>query len=298
MPARDLYAESFAPLLDFGWSQLRSIRSQGSKYIEAPKAELYDTVKDPGELVNTYEANAPRASAMQAAVRRYSGAALTAGDMNDPEARRRLQALGYASGSRSPADASRPDPKDRRELAALVANVASGELEGAVLETTLRRILAEDPLNPQANLRLGYVLLGRNRCREASPHFRSAIVAHLPSADAHLGLAACQTAEHSLNAAASTLQDAERVEPGNPVVMANLGLVLSDSGHPNQAIDPLQRALAIDPDLHQARFALAIAFARAGRRGEAGAAAEDLLRRLPREAPQRAEVERLLREVK
>ena len=57
---------------------------------------------------------------------------------------------------------------------------------------------------------------------------------------------------------------AERVEPGNPVVLANLGLVLSDGGKPQAAIDPLQRALTTDPDLHHARFALAIAFARVG----------------------------------
>ena len=82
------------------------------------------------------------------------------------------------------------------------------------------------------------------------------------------------------------------------MVSANLGLVLSDSGHPADAIEPLQRALTIDPDLHQARFGLAIAFARAGRRAEAAAAAEELLRRLPPDAPQRPEVERLIRETK
>ncbi len=43
LPARDLYAESFAPLLDFGWSPLRALRSGGFKYIEAPRPELYDT---------------------------------------------------------------------------------------------------------------------------------------------------------------------------------------------------------------------------------------------------------------
>jgi cytochrome c-type biogenesis protein CcmH/NrfG len=75
-------------------------------------------------------------------------------------------------------------------------------------------------------------------------------------------------------------------------------VVLSDSGHPADAIAPLQRALTIDPDLHQARFTLAIAFARGGRRGDAAASAEELLRRLPADAPQRPEVERLLAEVR
>jgi cytochrome c-type biogenesis protein CcmH/NrfG len=104
-------------------------------------------------------------------------------------------------------------------------------------------------------------------------------------------------AARQLDAAIATLREAEGVEPGNPVVAANLGMTLSDDGHPADAIAPLQRSLSIAPDMHQARFALAIAFARAGRRGEAASAAEELLRRLPADAPQRDEVERLLREV-
>jgi cytochrome c-type biogenesis protein CcmH/NrfG len=128
-------------------------------------------------------------------------------------------------------------------------------------------------------------------------HFRVAVAEQLPSADAHLGLAACQVSARQLDAAVVTLREAEKVEPGNPVVAANLGLALSDGGHPADAIAPLQRSLSIAPDMHQARFALAIAFARAGRRGEAASAAEELLRRLPADAPQRDEVERLLRVV-
>jgi len=125
-----------------------------------------------------------------------------------------------------------------------------------------------------------------------------AIAAQLPSADAHLGLAACQAAQREFDAATETLREAERVEPGNPVVLANLGVVLSDGGKPEAAIDPLQRALTTDPNLHQARFALAIAFARAGRRADAARTAEELLRRLPPDAPQRSEVRRLIDSLK
>jgi cytochrome c-type biogenesis protein CcmH/NrfG len=130
------------------------------------------------------------------------------------------------------------------------------------------------------------------------PRFRSAIAAKLPSADAHLGLAGCQAARRDFAGAAATLRDAERVERGNPIVLANLGLVLSDGGKPAEAIDPLQRALTTDPDLHHARFGLAIAFARLGRRADAARMAEELLRRLPPNAPQRPEVQRLLQETR
>ena len=51
-PNRSLYAESFAPLLDFGWSPLRTIRTGGWKFIAAPTPELYDLTSDPGETRN------------------------------------------------------------------------------------------------------------------------------------------------------------------------------------------------------------------------------------------------------
>ena len=295
---RVLYAETFAPLLDFGWSPLRAVRHGGWKYIEAPKPELYHVAGDPKETANTASAQSPRATTMRGQVERFSSADIPVTARTDPEASARLQALGYVTGRREAPGAARPDPKDKRELAARIARVTSGELQGTALTAALREILREDPANPQANLRLGFVLLESGRCADAIPHFRGAIDAKVPSADAHLGLAACQAAGRDFTGAATTLRAGERVEPGNPIVLANLGVVLSDGGQPLQALDPLQRALTTDPDLHQARFALAIAFARAGRRAEAARAAEELLRRLPANAPQRPEVERLLRETR
>ena len=296
LPERALYAESFAPLLDFGWSPLRTVRAGGWKFISAPKPELYRIVEDREESRNLAADDRARATALQAEIERYSTDKLPAGRTMDAEAAARLQALGYVSGS--PASTARPDPKDRRAMAARIAQVTSGELHGAALESVLKQILSEEPRNPLANLRLGYVLLESDRCRDAMPRFRIAIDEKYPSADPHLGLAACQAAQRDFASATSTLRAADAVEPGNPVVLANLGLVLSDGGHPDAAVNPLQRALTTDPDLHQARFGLAIAFARAGRRADAAAQAQELLRRLPPNAPQRPEVERLLAAVK
>ena len=293
---RPLYAESFAPLLDFGWSPLRSVRTSGWKYIAAPRPELYQFSSDPGEGRDLVSADRPRAASMQTQVERFASTQLQLPPGGDREAAARLQALGYASGSRS--ESGRPDPKDRRGVAARIAQVTSGEFTGAALEKLLRQVLADDPRNPLAHLRLGYVLLESNRCAAAVAHFETAIAAKYPSADPHLGLAACQAARKNFKGAAEVLREADKVEPGNPVVLANLGLMLSDAGDPAAAVGPLQRALTTDPNLHQARFGLAIAFARAGRREEAAAQAQELLRRLPANAAQRGEVERLLAAVK
>jgi predicted Zn-dependent protease len=84
------------------------------------------------------------------------------------------------------------------------------------------------------------------------------------------------------------------VEPGNPVVLANAGILELARNEPARAITRLDAALAIAPDLHVARFTLARAHGRLGHRADAAREATELLRRLPRDAPQRAEVQRLL----
>jgi arylsulfatase A-like enzyme/Tfp pilus assembly protein PilF len=296
---RDLYAESFAPLLDFGWSPLRSVRSPGHmKYIAAPKPELFDLSKDAAETSNLVSAQADLARTLNERVEKISPASLPANASMDANTLRRLQSLGYASGAGPSTSSSPPDPKDRRELAARIAQVTSGELSGDALEKTLRGIIKDDPRNPQAHLRLGYILADSRRCREAEPHFKAAIAGNAPTADAHLGLAGCYAAERAFDRAEAVLRDGIAREPDNPVVIANQGVVLSESGQVAKSIPLFERALKLDPDFHEARFNLAIALAKANRRSEAAAEATELLKRLPLNARQRSEVQRLLDAVK
>jgi arylsulfatase A-like enzyme/cytochrome c-type biogenesis protein CcmH/NrfG len=300
LPDREIYAESLAPLLDFGWSPLRTIRAAGWKFIEAPRPELYAVAEDAGEERDRSGADAARLSSMRERLERYGKSADVRPDILtgvDRDARARLQALGYASGSNAPA-AARPDPKDRRTLAAQLARVTSGELHGPALESALRDILRLDPGNPQAHLRLGYALQDSSRCAEAVEHFERAVDARLPTADAHLGLASCLAQARRIEPAIATLRAADRIEPDNPVVIANLGIVLSDSGRPAEGLPHLERALKLDQSFNQARFYLAVALARMGRRDEARRQAEELLQRLPPTAPQRAEVHRLINALK
>src|SRR2546430_6357639 len=52
-PSRTAFGETDYPR-QFGWAPLASVRTDGFKFIEAPKPELYDLQKDPGELKNEY----------------------------------------------------------------------------------------------------------------------------------------------------------------------------------------------------------------------------------------------------
>jgi Flp pilus assembly protein TadD len=298
---RELYAESFAPLVEFGWAPLRTVRSGAWKLIAAPQPELFDGQADPGEHANAIGSHPDVARRLQARVDRYSTDSLNASAAPaGGEAAQRLRALGYSSGSTirdSQSAMSRPDPKDRRDAIARIAQVTSGELSGAALLAALEGIVRDDPRNAQAQLRLGYARLQAGDCAHAEPAFHAAASAGLPTADVHLGLATCLGQRGDLAGAERALAEAQRIEPDNPAVIANLGLLQASKGDLPAAIQSLTKALAIDPGLHEARFNLALAYARAGRKAEAAAEARDLLTRLPPSAPQRPEIERLLRAV-
>jgi Flp pilus assembly protein TadD len=298
LAARELYAESFAPLVEFGWAPLRSIRSEHWKFIAAPLPELYDIGQDSNEQNNIAAVQDAVVRRLDGRVSRYSNDSLALDRAPDPPAAERLRALGYSAGARRAPGTNRPDPKERRELAARIAQVTSGELAGTALVLALEAIVGDDPRNGQAHLRLGYARLQGGDCGRAVPEFRAALDTGLASVDAYLGLATCLGQANDLDGAERALADAERLEPHNPAIHANLGIARSARGDNAGAIRYLQEALAADPDLHQARFNLALAYARVGRRSDAAAAARQLLARLPPDAPQRAEVERLLRAVR
>jgi choline-sulfatase len=178
---RELYAESFAPLVEFGWAPLRSVRSGAWKLVAAPKPELFDVENDPGEAKNLIDAQPTTGRDLEARANRYSGAELPSAAGADREAAERLRALGYASGSatRKPQSATggRPDPKDRRDVAARIAQVTSGELTGPSLVAALEGIVRDDPRNGQAHLRLAYARLQAGDCRRAEPEFHAAAAA-------------------------------------------------------------------------------------------------------------------------
>jgi len=160
-----IYGESVYPQENFGWAALRSLQSGPYKYIDAPKAELYELSKDPGERVNILPAHPAEARSMKARLddlmarqaprQRPSSAEIPA------HAREVLGSLGYTAGGRQAAPTPAADPKDKlaeheayeRGLTLLY----SGRYDQAIL--TLRRIVAQDARNLPALGSLGEAYL-------------------------------------------------------------------------------------------------------------------------------------------
>ncbi len=113
-----VYAESFYGRYHFGWSELYSLTDSRYRYIKAPRPELYDLQRDPGEKENISASRAQVVQAARASLDRLLATAVVHQPTRvSAEDLQRLQALGYV-GSQStvspdaPAE-SLPDPKDK-----------------------------------------------------------------------------------------------------------------------------------------------------------------------------------------
>ena len=151
LPPQGIYAEALYPRYHFGWSELLSLTDDRFRYIKAPREELYDLERDPGERMNIAAERGQSATALRSALE-----ALVAGrDLDAPSAvsaedRQRLAALGYVgtqSSSSGRGGEARADPKDKapllRSYRQAVERIGDGRLEEGT--RLLRVILDEDP---------------------------------------------------------------------------------------------------------------------------------------------------------
>ena len=115
-----VYSEALYARYHFGWSELTALTDERYRYIKAPREELYDLTRDPRERSNIAEERPQPRQALRGALDHLAaGAALQAPSEVPPDARERLQALGYVGAqtdiSTGPGDAL-PDPKDKRNI--------------------------------------------------------------------------------------------------------------------------------------------------------------------------------------
>jgi len=114
---RSTYGESVYPREVFGWAALRSLQEGSYKYIDAPKAELYDLSKDPGERVSILAAHPAEARSMKARLDDLIASHAAKRPVSSPQpsahTREVLGSLGYTAGGKRPAQNTPADPKDK-----------------------------------------------------------------------------------------------------------------------------------------------------------------------------------------
>ena len=223
--ARDrvLYAETLAPRLDFGWSELRAHREDGVKWIRAPKPELYLLAADSGEEKNLAAADPRRARALDQAL---SATLARTGEKNafrapDAEASERLRSLGYAQGPGG--RGSGADPKDRVEVARRIAEATGPFKDWAEAIHAYRALVVLDPENPLLNLRLADALLRSGQAQASLIPFARVVKAAPLTADPFVGYATALAQLGRLKDARRILEQGALVDPSSGQIHYNLG---------------------------------------------------------------------------
>jgi arylsulfatase A-like enzyme/Flp pilus assembly protein TadD len=238
---RSLYAETFLPRLHFNWSELRAVETGTYHFIDAPKPELYDLIRDPGETRNLFPQKKAVSEELRARladlIRKYSaGQELAEKTGLDPVLMERLKSLGYAafSGGSNPTVSNRdlPDPKDRIEAYELFSDAMADSQHGRYADSVakLNVVLKSDPDSIPT-----HYLLGLNYYR----------MGQFPSAVEHL-------------------ERVMQLSPDYALASYHLGLAYAQSGQQDRAITTFKHTLELDPTNFAAAYNLGAAFLRTG----------------------------------
>jgi len=239
----------------FGWSALRSLRSEKYFYIQAPRPELYDEAADPNTEHNLASSSAAvadtLASQLQALRQRTSNSRGTPKAALDPAAAK-LGALGYmASGSeaaKTPPDQG-PDPKDKIEIANMFhrAEMLQQDMHAAESITLLEQVIAKNPL-PSYYAKLGDWLVRQHDYHKAVPVLRKAVEMDPEATGARLMLGKSLLAMEDYESAIPELENVVAKVPDALDAHSFLELAYSRTNRVAEAIRECQVVLQYAPN--------------------------------------------------
>jgi arylsulfatase A-like enzyme/Flp pilus assembly protein TadD len=217
LPPAPSYAETYFPLLNLGWSELKSLRKDGWKMIAAPEPELFDLSADPGETRNLAEIHPEKARDMAAELASMAGDAVAA-PASDPETARVLRSLGYLSSAKPPQTGSKADPKSELSVWEGIRTgmdlVAQGRMEEAAGE--LDRAVREDPELVLARSYLALALFDLGRYDGSAAQCAAILEREPRNFDATLLLGKSLLRSGRASEARALLSEAAEIDPESP----------------------------------------------------------------------------------
>jgi arylsulfatase A-like enzyme/tetratricopeptide (TPR) repeat protein len=289
------YGESMAPNIQFGWSPLMFLRTTRYKYIDAPRAELYDIAQDPDERVNLFTDRPEIARKMKAELDRLTdetsrGAPLPQAADLDRETVERLAALGYIG---APASAKKPsgsdpramaDPKDK--LPVFVSIQEAGELilqsQYASAAEKLEAALKEEPTIPQALLQLATCYSELDRTEEAKAKLDSVLKDDPENVQALISLANLLLREDRSEDVLALCKRTLSVDERNVQAFMLIGEVYMGEQNHAEALPYLEKAVEIQPKLTRNRLNLAASLVGMKDYARAEAMLKDIVLEFPR----------------
>jgi choline-sulfatase len=219
--------ESLFGWLCCGWAPLHAWRDDRWKFIDAPRAELYDTSTDPGEVQNLATARVADASRLRRDLDAAIGPAPTPAQGQAPaDARDRLRSLGYVGGGGT-ARPSHRDPKDVAEVSVRIGQAIEIEdADPARAAGLLTEALTADPANPLARRHLAIALLRQNRAADAVRLLNGLTADGDNSTETLMLLADAEIGRGDLRAARARLETLHARDTADSSVAIKLGILL------------------------------------------------------------------------
>jgi choline-sulfatase len=266
-PERTLYAETFLPRLHFNWSELRGAENLKYHLIDAPRPELYDLAKDPGELRNLFSEKKAVGDEMRAKlaglIRDYSaGKEMAEKTGLDPALMERLKSLGYAgfSGGGDPTITSRdlPDPKDRIATYELISAAIADSQHGRYPESIekLKEALKTEPQSVPVHYLQGLNYYRSKMFPEAVEELQTTVKLSPDYALAVFNLGMAQGRAGQIDAAIGSLQRALQLDSTNFEAAYNLGVAFIQKKDLEAAAGAFRQSIAINPDMSRSHRAL------------------------------------------
>ena len=241
-------------------------------FIDAPRAELYDTASDPAEVRNLAQDREADASRLRRSLDAAIGHdPVSARGQSSPEERDRLRSLGYVTGG----GLSRPSRRDPKEVADLSVRIGQAieieDADPAKAAEMLEEVVRADPGNPLARRHLGIALIRQARAAEAS-RVLNALVADGDNSFETLALVADAAIERGdLRDARSRLETLHARDAADSGVALKLGILLVRAGEFDRAVALFRAIVDREPANVDALVDLAGALLSSGRAADAAA---------------------------
>ena len=268
---RTVYGETFLPRIHFNWSELRAAENAKYHFIDAPKPELYDVAKDPGELHNLLGEKKAVGEEMRAKlaamIREYSaGKELAEKTGLDPALVERLKSLGYAAFSggsdpgSNPTISSRdlPDPKDRIEAYEQFSDAMAASQHGQFEESNekLKGVIKTEPKLVPAHYMEGLNYYRLKMYPEAVAELQKTVELSPNYALAFFNLGMAQAHAGQIDSAIETLRRTLELDGTNFEAAFNLGVAYLQKRDLEQAAEVFRKSVAINPELARGHRAL------------------------------------------